>query len=283
MLLLLAIILITSTTIGGMQYPLTVAEAKATTNILTVKYIDVGQGDAILIKTPNNKAMMIDTGPSESEAELLKYLKTEKIKSVDVLMLSHPHEDHIGNASKIIKTIPVKSIYMTKFTTTTKVYKEMLQTIKDKKIKATLPVAGSSFNLDTGVKVTILGPNNTKYKDLNNSSIVCKISYGSTSFLFTGDAEDEAQKEILEKGYDLKSTVIKIPHHGGDNTTDNFIKVVNPKCAVICVGANNQYHHPLKSVLDSIKKYKATTYRTDLKGTITFTSNGKIAKGVSTK
>ncbi len=258
--------------IGAMMEPTT---GQQTVKNLVVHYIDVGQADSILIQTPNGKNMLIDAGNNEDSQAINTYLKSKGVSTIDVLLGTHPHEDHIGSMDDIIRNFPVNSIYMPKVTTNTVTFMDVLQAIKDKGLKINTPVPGSKLTIDTDLDVTILAPNNTTYEDLNNYSIVLKVTYKKSSFLFTGDAEAASEAEILKAGYDIKADVLKVGHHGSSSSTsDAFLKAVVPKHAIISVGQGNTYGHPTTETLQSLIDNNIQVYRTDEVGTIIAKSDG---------
>jgi competence protein ComEC len=250
---------------------------------LSVHFIDVGQADSILVHTPSGNNMLIDAGNNDDGDTVTSYLSRHGVKRLDVLIGTHPHEDHIGGMDTVIHQYQIGKIYMPKVTSTTKTFEDVLQAIKNKGLKINSPIPGSMISLDSAVKVAILAPNSSKYKDLNNYSIVIKISYDKTSFLLTGDAEKESEEEMLAKGFNLKADVLKVGHHGSNSSTSAaFLKAVAPKYAVICVGKGNDYGHPKQVILNRLKRAGAKVYRTDLNGTVIAESDGKkvtVVKG----
>lgn len=164
---------------------------------------------------------------------------------------------------------------MPKVEHTTRTFENLLLTIRNKGLKITAPVPGTEYRLGN-TSFTILAPNSSSYKNLNDYSVVVRLTYGSTSFLFTGDAEQTSEKEILAKGYNIKSDVLKVGHHGSKtSTTTRFLDAVSPRYAVMCVGANNQYGHPAPETLSKLAERGIKVYRTDEAGTIIATSDGK--------
>lgn len=243
---------------------------------LTIHYLDVGQADSILIQSPEGKTMLIDAGNKDDSDTIQAYLDKLKVKKIDILLATHPHEDHIGGMAAIVKSYPIGKIYMPKAVTTTAAYKYLLTAIKAKGLKVTTATSGASISLDNTIELAMLAPNSAEYEDLNNYSAVVKLTYSKTSFLFTGDAEDVSEAEMLKKKYDLKADVLKLGHHGSESsTTPDFLKAVSPKYAIISVGKDNDYGHPHKDTLDRLVKAKVNIYRTDLLGTIIVTSDGK--------
>lgn len=246
-------------------------------NTLQVHFIDVGQGDSILIQV-NNKNLLIDSGPNKSEDKLKKYLKELNISKFDYIIATHPHEDHIGNMSYIINNFDVLNFYAPKVENSTKAFETMVESLirKDLKIKV-LKANIKSIDLGKNIVVDVFSPLSNSYEDLNNYSPIVKISYGNTSFLFTGDAEELSENEVLNAGFDLKCDVLKIGHHGSSSSTsENFLKASNPSIAVISVGEDNTYGHPTDTVLSRLKETKI--YRTDINGNIVITSDGLSLK-----
>jgi len=253
---------------------------KKTTNgkyNLKVSYIDVGQGDSILVQC-GDKSMLIDAGPNSGEKELLKYLNSTGIKKLDYVIATHPHEDHIGGMDKVIENFKIGTMYMPKKTANTKTFKYMVQAMNKANIKPKSPIPGEKFKLGDAV-CEILAPNSGEYASTNNYSIVMKLTYGKNSFLFTGDAEALSEKEILAKGFNISCDVLKLGHHGSrSSTSDAFLKKANPSCAVADCETGNDYGHPHKETVDKLKKYGIKLYRTDECKTIIAESNGKDIK-----
>jgi len=254
-----------------------VAPTIAVKGELKVHYIDVGQGDSILIQQGTSN-MLIDTGTNASTNSLMSYLQALNIKKLDYLVLTHPHEDHIGGADVLIKTLDIEIIYMPKVTSTTKTFADVVAAISSKGLKATLPELGSTFKLGDA-NCTILSPANPKSEDLNTYSIVLKIMFGTTKFLFTGDAQASNEQDMINEGYDLSADVLKVGHHGSHTSTSQiFLDKVNPKYAVISLGKDNDYGHPHKEVMVRMQAKNIPVYRTDESGTIIATSDGTNIK-----
>lgn len=244
---------------------------------MNVHFIDVGQGDSILIQV-NSKNLLIDSGPSASKDKLVKYLNSLKISKLDYIIATHPHEDHIGNMSYIIDNFEVLNFYAPKVNSNTKAFETMVESlvIKNLKIKVLKPNI-KSIDLGENTKVDVFSPISNEYENLNNFSSIIKISYGTTSFLFTGDSEELSEKEVLTQGYDLKSDVLKVGHHGSSSSTSKrFLDAVDPYIAVISVGKDNSYGHPSQEVLSRLKDL--TIYQTDLDGNILIKSDGYSLK-----
>jgi len=249
--------------------------SKADGENLEVHFIDVGQGDAMLIKK-GNQAMIIDAGKNVSGDLVVKYLKKQKVKNLEYVIGTHPHEDHIGGLDLVIDNFEIGKVIMPNAIATTKTFEDVLDSISKKGLKITKAKAGDVYDLN-GAKFTILAPNQDEYPNLNNYSIVVKLSYGANSFLFTGDAEKESEEEILAKDKrSLKADVLKVGHHGSvTSTLQEFLDAVNPNVAVISLGVDNPYGHPHKEVSERLESKNIKIYRTDLHGNIVAISDGK--------
>jgi competence protein ComEC len=253
--------------------PATTTSTIAPVGNLVVSFLDVGQGDAEIVQV-NGQAMLIDAGTNASTAALVGDIKALGLTRFDVVVGTHPHEDHIGGMDAVINQFGIGTIYMPKVTTTTKTFSDVLTAIKNKGLSITTPTVGSTFTLGSA-QCTILAPSNPSSNDLNNASIVIKLTYGTTSFLFTGDAQTESEQAMLLGAFSLKADVLKVGHHGSSTSTSPaFLNAVSPKYAVIEVGAGNDYGHPHQGTLDKLGSAGVKVYRTDLNGTVTATSDG---------
>ncbi len=240
------------------------------------KSIDVGQGDSSLIQV-NNKNILIDAGPYESKDYLINYLKNLNIKTLDYVIATHPHEDHIGSMNSIIKTFNINNFLAPKVYHNTESFLSMVNELNKKSLKINIIKKGTDDFIDLGnnTKVYVFSPIKDTYDNLNNYSPIIKIVYGNTSFLFTGDAEEDLEKEVLITNSNLSSNVLKIAHHGSStSTTENFLSAVSPNISVISVGINNSYKHPSIKTLNLLEKYNIKYYRTDEDGTIIIKSDG---------
>jgi len=242
---------------------------------MLVHYIDVGQGDSILIQV-NNKNLLIDAGPKSDKKKLLNYLSSLHLDKLDYVIATHPHEDHIGNMDDVINDYNVLAFYAPKVQSTTKTFEEMVEALKSKGLKINVIKKGTnSINLGENTKVTIFSPMKDSYENLNNYSPVIKIEYGNTSFLFTGDAEKDVEKEILATNEDISADVLKVGHHGSSTSTSmDFINKVNPSIGVISVGQDNTYNHPNEDTIKRLTQNKVKIYRTDKDGTVIISSDG---------
>lgn len=246
---------------------------------MLVHYINVGQGDAELIQV-NGKNMLIDAGPRSNEKDIISYLNKLKIKKLDYVIATHPHEDHIGNMANIINRFEIGKFYAPKAESSTRTFENMVKALKRKNLKINVIKEGTStIDLGKNTKVLVFSPKADGYgkkTNLNNYSPIMKVIYGNTSFLFTGDAETVEENYVLEKNYNLKADVLKLGHHGSStSTSEKFLKAVNPSIAIVSCGINNTYGHPHKETVKKLQKYKIKVYRTDKNGTIVLQSNGK--------
>jgi len=242
---------------------------------MLVHHIDVGQGDSILIKV-NKKSLLIDSGPKSDKKKLFDYLSESNLDKLDYVIATHPHEDHIGNMSEVIDDYDVLNFYAPKIQSTTKTFEKMIDSLKAKNLKINVLKKGiNSINLGENTKVTVFSPSKDSYEDLNNYSPVIKIEYGKTSFLFTGDAQKDVEKEIITSNEDISADVLKVGHHGSStSTTKEFLNKVHPSIGVISVGSDNSYNHPNSDTIKRLKDGKVTIYRTDKDGTVVLCSDG---------
>lgn len=244
-------------------------------NFIEVHFIDVGQGDCTLIKG-NKINLLIDSGSKIYKDKVISYLKKENIKDIHLLIATHPHEDHIGSMSYIIDNFKIHTFYAPKVQENTPCFYSMIKSLKNKNLKITSVKALDKINLSKDLKCTILGPNSSNYSSLNNYSIVMKLKFKNTSFLFTGDAENISESEILSKNLDLKANVLKLGHHGSNtSSTESFLKEVSPNIAIASCGKNNPFNHPSIKVIQRLKKENIHFLRTDIDRDIIIYSNGK--------
>ena len=245
-------------------------------NYLTVYFIDVGQGDCILVNV-NGYNLLIDSGPSSARKSLLGYLDKLSISKFDYVIATHPHEDHIGNMDAIIRKYHIGKFLAPKVTASTLTFENMVTALNDKNLKISVISTGSnSINLgkETSIMFYTL-PNLNTDDELNLYSPIIKLTYKNISFLFTGDAELKNEEFLIKNEINLRSHILKIGHHGSSSSTcEAFLNSVNPKVAIISVGSNNKYGHPAASTLNLLKNYHIKLYRTDLLGTIILKSDG---------
>ena len=242
---------------------------------MSVTYLNVGQGDSELIQV-NGINMLIDAGTNAGANDLVKDLKNRGIKTIDIAIATHPHEDHIGGMDEVLENFDVKSFYAPKVAHTTKTYENMLKAVKNEGLKIKQIKEGTKIDLGKDTEVQVYSPVKSQYEELNNYSPVMKISYGQNSFMSTGDAESLVEKEILNENKDLKADVLKLGHHGShSSTSEEFLKAVDPSIAIVSCAKDNKYGHPHKETMSNLKKAGITVYETFRDGDITISSNGK--------
>lgn len=243
--------------------------------LMYVHYINVDQGDSILIQA-NNKNLLIDSGPKSHKKQLVQFLNSLNISTLDYVIATHPHDDHIGNMNTVINSYKINSFYAPKVYSNAKSFEQMIDALKSKSLKIH-PIKRDCNTIDLGpdIKIQVLSPISDSYDNENNYSPIIKVSFGNTSFLFTGDAESEVENQLLSFNDNLEADVLKIGHHGSSSSTsDCFLSKVNPKYAVISVGKDNIYGHPNKNTLLKLKNSNINILRTDMLNNITFISDG---------
>jgi competence protein ComEC len=253
---------------------------------LAVNFFDVGQGDAIFIETPERNQILIDGGPSPLILEKLGKEMPFYDRSIDLIILTHPEFDHLSGLNEVLKRYRVENILWTGITRDTAEYQEWLKLISNEKAnikiaKSNQKIKWSILNPDQYLKILYPFENleGERFKDSNNTSIVSKLVFGENSFLFTGDAYKETEREILGRGVDIDSDILKVSHHGSKtSTSEEFLKEVSPEIAVISVGKGNSYGHPHQEVLEILAKYGIRILRTDEIGDIKIISDGKVIK-----
>lgn len=239
---------------------------------LVIQYIDVGQGDCILI-SKNNEHVLIDAGNNEDGPLLVEYFKELGIKKFKYVIGTHAHEDHIGGIDNVINNFDLNHYYMPDVITTTKTFEDVLDALLVKNKALETPNIGDKFKLNDAV-FEVLHVGNDK-SNLNNTSIVLKLTYKNTTYLFMGDATDTVERKLINEGVDLDSDVLKVGHHGSQySSTAAFLRKVTPSYAIIQVGKDNDYDHPKQITIDKLEKLKTITYRNDIHGTIILTSDG---------
>lgn len=257
---------------GGVVWAVVAAQNRETR--LLVTFIDVGQGDSILIQVPGGKAWLVDAGGS-----IVDYLKLRDVSSLEAVVITHAHEDHISGMAEVLKEFPTSLVLDSGFPHTSETYADLLKLVAEKHIPYSVARAGQSYACDD-LSIQVLHPvepfiTDTE-SDANNNSVVLRLTYGQTTFLLCADIQSEAEAQILKRGAFLSVQVLKVAHHGADtSTTQEFVDAVKPQQAVISVGAGNEYGHPSQKVVERLKSAGAQVLRTDEVGTIIFASDGQ--------
>ncbi len=241
---------------------------------LTLSVIDVGQGDSILVSTSNGHAMLVDGGPTDASGRVLEAIRKASIDKLDILISTHPHADHIGGLARVLDGVRVNRVIDSGKVHTSKTYEGYLEKVLVKDIPFALDRAGSSFALGPAA-VTILWPLEPPAENVNDCSIVVRVTYGGFSELLAGDIEEPSEQALIKAGSLSPTTALKVAHHGSDtSTTAAFLNIVRPAVAIISAGAGNSYGHPTASVLARLRASGAKVYRTDLDGTVRVKTDG---------
>ena len=242
---------------------------------LQISYLDVGQGDASFLLLPDGKTILIDAGNPENGQEIIQYIQDTGTDTLDYVIATHPHADHIGGMAEVIQAFDVKNVYMPKKSHTSETFETLLDTIEEKGLAIETARSGKVLIDEGDLKAEFLAPIGDSYADLNNASAVLMLTYRNNRFLFMGDAEGEVEEKILERGYDVSADVLKVGHHGSDtSSTRPFLEAVHPSVGIISVGEGNSYDHPDPLTLDTLEDLGVEVWRTDEKGTIVVTSDG---------
>lgn len=240
---------------------------------LSVRFLDVGQGDSIFLSC-KGETMLIDAGEPDQGDAVVSALRALRVERLNYLVGTHPHADHIGGLERVLSEFPVEKILMPRAETDTRTFESLLDAVAEKGLKVTAPEPGTEFDLGEA-RVEVLGPREI-YEDLNDCSLVLRVTLGRTSFLFTGDMEAGAEEDLLESGANLTARVLKVGHHGSEtSSSEPFLDAVAPQYAVISVGEGNSYGHPAPQTLEALSRRGAEVFRTDLDGTILAESDGR--------
>ena len=254
------------------------AEGKVVPRIgnLRVTFIDVGQGDGCLIQTPGGKNIIIDGGYPGPGRKVVSLLKRKGIKRIDCVVATHPDMDHIGGLIAVLNSFEIGEVLDIGYPHTTRAYEDFLKTIEKKNINYRIMRRGDALDWGEEVSVQVLNPPEELHSDKNNNSIVLRLVYGKISFLFTGDIEKRAEKELVNTYHkNLRTTILKCPHHGSRHSSSSrFLEEVRPEVVIISVG-NNSYGHPTEEAMDRYREVGTKIYRTDIDGNITVTSDGR--------
>lgn len=242
---------------------------------LEVHFIDVGQGDATLIRQGDH-AMLIDAGNNDKGTAIQSYLQSQKIEKLDYVIGTHPDADHIGGLDVVLYKFSWEKVLMPDLEKDSRTYEDVIRVIKDQNKTITLPRVGDSYSLGEA-EFTIVAPQEKSYgTNSNDYSIGLRLVFGNNSFLFTGDAEEDAERDMTESGQELSAEVFKAGHHGSSTAnTEEFLRLVHPAAVVISCGENNSYGHPHAEVMNELRSMGADVYRTDEQGTIVASSDGE--------
>ena len=260
---------------GDPQPPAASAAAQQTPadETLTVRFLDVGQGDSILLAC-GDETMLIDGGPVEEGQFLVSRLNRLDVTGLTYVVNTHPDEDHCGGLAAVLAKYPAEHVYSSVTEYTTKVFSNVVKYADEQGHPVEVPQTGDSWTLGSA-SVHIIGPVQT-YSDPNNGSLVLRVDYGGTSFLFTGDMEQNAEADLMDSGANVRADVLKVGHHGSPtSSSEAFLEAVAPSIAVISVGENNDYGHPGANVLARLEALGTAIYRTDTQGEIIITSDGQ--------
>ena len=239
---------------------------------LEVHYIDVGQADSALLLC-GGESMLIDGGNVADSDLVVAYLADQGVEELDYVVCTHAHEDHVGGLAGALSQYPAGEVLSPVTEYDSQAFGNFLKYTQEQGLSLTVPEPGDTWTVGTAA-VTVLGPVQD-YDDTNNTSIVLRVDFGETSFLFTGDMERSAEEDLLESGAWLEADVLKVGHHGSDTSTSYpFLREVDPDYAVISVGENNDYGHPSEDTLSRLRDDDVTVYRTDLQGAVVCTSDG---------
>ncbi len=242
---------------------------------IAVHFIDVGQGDCALIQSSHGN-VLIDCGPPECRKDLFKYIDSLDITDFEYAIFTHPHSDHIGTAQRVIERYNFKNVVLPDAISNSVFYENLLNALEEEGCDVILGEAGKSFYIGE-MKMDLFAPRSYYYKDdLNDMSVVCKLSYKEASFLFTGDAESFSERQMLKYGCDVDADVLKVGHHGSSSSSSqDFLNAVSPKFAIVSAGANNDYGHPHREVVDMLEKMNVEMLVTYEVGSIVITTDGK--------
>jgi len=246
---------------------------------LEVDFLDVGQGDAILIKAPAGQNVLVDGGPDKTVIKRLAENLPWWDKRIDLMILTHPHDDHVTGLVDVLKRYQVKKILYTGATHNTPNYLAWLKLVRDQKVPLAIIDKEQTISLGAGAKLEILYPDesflNKTVEDLNQSSIVLMLYYGRNKFLLMGDAGDLVEKKLMAKGADLSAEVLKVGHHGSQySSSQEFLEKVRPNLAAISAGQDNDFGHPNLRIIKRLERLGTEIFRTDLNGTVKAVSDG---------
>jgi competence protein ComEC len=268
-----------ATTSTGTTPPTTGSQNGPASGQLRYVQLDIGQGDAELIVSPDGHAMLVDGGPPGEADTILGALRDHGVTRLDLAVASHPHNDHIGSLDEVVHQVPVDQFLDSGYAHGSQPQRRLLEAIKARKVPFKLARPGARYSLGEHVSVSVLGPVEPLLKgtdsDPNNNSVILKVAYGDVRFLLTGDLEEEGRERLYDASADLAAEVYKVSHHGSRNGTDrDLMERVRPKVALISCAVGNDYGHPHPEAIEALTSAGAEIYRTDLQGALTVTTDG---------
>ena len=243
---------------------------------LGIHFIDVGQGDSTLIQY-NGTTILIDAGEADAAPALVEYLKQHDVRTIDLLIATHPHSDHIGGMRAVLDSFTVRKVMDSGMPHTTSTYRNFIQAVENKKIPYLVPKIGDTFSLVPGLDFLVLNAptDSTEDADLNDNSLVLRATYGRINILFAGDIGTSTESNILRSGLPVESQLLKVAHHGSSHgTSREFLEAVRPEAAFILVGADNPYNYPSEKTLGRLEDRGTLIFRTDKNGTIVVRTDG---------
>lgn len=262
---------------SNVKKPADTASTPSETGKMTVSFIDVGQGNCTLLRC-KDKTILVDAGEVGAADTVINYIKNLKIDTLDCVIATHPHSDHIGALTKVLYEFKIKDLIMPEIPEdiipTSKTYEKFLTAVSENAENVIAAEPGETYSYGE-MNMEIFAPLHD-YDDLNDMSVVSRISYGETSVMFMGDATSAVEKDLLSERTDYSATILNVGHHGSKtSSSEAWLEAVNPEYAVICCGLNNDYGHPNKVVTNRLEKLGIDFFRTDLLGTIVFESDSK--------
>lgn len=258
---------------------LVVPASAAASPPLRVDFISVGQGDAALVTSPTGKTVLIDGGPREAGPVLTAALRARHTTAIDLVVLTHRHEDHLGGLIAIVRTFTVRMFMDAPFEHASAVYTDLLHTLEARKVALRSAERNRTIDIGGGATITLLSPPDPPIahsrSDVNANSVVVRLDYRAVGVLFAADAEPQTERWLLTSGARLPAQVLKVAHHGGRySSTAKFLRAVSPRAAVISVGVVNEYGHPTPEAIGRLERAHARVYRTDRDGTVTVETDG---------
>jgi len=261
--------------IVGVEKSTEVTRIQSVNTPVKVHYIDIGQGDSIFIEI-NEKNILIDAGEEEHASTIIAYLRTYDVEKLDLVFLTHPHEDHIGGMGEVLSEFEIGEFYMPNKELVTRSFIRMTTALDQKNTPRDFLKGGMEFEFGESIRLQILSPNKDSYLNPNNYSSIMRLVVGNNAFLFTGDSEEIVETEVIRTGAELKSDVLKAPHHGSKtSSSEPFLEKVAPAYIVVTSGLGNDHNLPSTEILERYKNIGAKTLLTEEMGSIVFAANGK--------